>query len=232
VFDGHDHSYERSIAVDDFQDATPEGSTEFAMLRRLVEISGRPLSFTLLDISLYPGRWKTLLEEVTRANRDGLPIKGQVARLIRVSFGPFQLGELAEGEVAEVPTRVLRDQLGERLARAAGADFSAPVVQRKPEPPTRSAPLPPRAKHSGGERSPAVAKAMAGLHARPPKRSEGGSEVGKAKPERRAAAEKKQFRRPSRGEGRRDSFDDRDKARAAAPRTPSRKPGRNRPKGR
>ena len=51
----------------------------------------------------------------------------QVARLIRVSFGPFQLGELAEGEVAEVPTRVLRDQLGERLAKAAGADFSAPV---------------------------------------------------------------------------------------------------------
>ena len=92
-----------------------------------------------------------------------------------------------------------------------------------------STPLPPR---SGGEGSPAVAKAMAGLRACPPKRSEGGSEVGKAKPERRAAAEKKQFRRPSRGEGRRDSFDDRDKARAAAPRTPSRKPGRNRPKGR
>src|SRR6187455_1990718 len=50
-----------------------------------------------------------------------------VARLIRVSFGPFQLGELAEGDVAEVPTRVLRDQLGERLAKAAGADFSLPV---------------------------------------------------------------------------------------------------------
>ena len=56
-----------------------------------------------------------------------------VARLIRVSFGPFQLGELAEGEIDEVPTRVLRDQLGEKLARAAGADFSAPIVQRKPE---------------------------------------------------------------------------------------------------
>ena len=54
-----------------------------------------------------------------------------VARLIRVSFGPFQLAELAEGEVEEVPTRVLRDQLGEKLARAAGADFSAPIVQRK-----------------------------------------------------------------------------------------------------
>ena len=82
--------------LDDFQDATPEGSTEFAMLRRLVEISGRPLSFTLLDISLYPGRWKTLLEEVDRANRDGLPIKGQVAARpvailygLELSFHPF-----------------------------------------------------------------------------------------------------------------------------------------------
>src|SRR5437763_15746675 len=58
-----------------------------------------------------------------------------VARLIRVSFGPFQLGELAEGAVTEVPTRVLRDQLGEKLARAAGADFSAPIVERKKESP-------------------------------------------------------------------------------------------------
>ena len=65
--------------LDDFADATDEGSTEFAMLRRLVEASGRPLSFTLLDISIYPGRWKTLLREVERANRDGLPIRGQVA---------------------------------------------------------------------------------------------------------------------------------------------------------
>jgi len=55
-----------------------------------------------------------------------------VTRLIRVSFGPFQLGELAEGEVEEVPTRVLREQLGERIAALSGADFSAPVVSRSP----------------------------------------------------------------------------------------------------
>ena len=36
----------------------------------------------------------------------------QVSRLIRISFGPFQLGDLAKGEVEEVPGRVLRDQLG------------------------------------------------------------------------------------------------------------------------
>ncbi len=49
-----------------------------------------------------------------------------VTRLIRVSFGPFQLGELAEGEVEEVRTRVLREQLGDKLVRLSGADFSTP----------------------------------------------------------------------------------------------------------
>ena len=55
-----------------------------------------------------------------------------VNRLIRISFGPFELGDLAEGEVAEVRTRVLRDQLGAKLAREAGADFDAPIVERAP----------------------------------------------------------------------------------------------------
>ncbi len=49
-----------------------------------------------------------------------------VTRLIRVSFGPFQLGELGQGEVEEVRTRVLREQLGDKLARLSEADFSAP----------------------------------------------------------------------------------------------------------
>jgi len=53
-----------------------------------------------------------------------------VARLIRVSYGPFQLGELASGAVEEVRTRTLREQLGERLAAIAGADFSAPLLER------------------------------------------------------------------------------------------------------
>jgi 23S rRNA pseudouridine2605 synthase len=58
-----------------------------------------------------------------------------VNRLIRISFGPFQLGELEEGAVAEVRTRVLRDQLGAKLAREAGVDFDAPLTERgEPEP--------------------------------------------------------------------------------------------------
>ena len=55
-----------------------------------------------------------------------------VGRLIRVSYGPFQLGDLKPGEVREVRGRVLRDQLGAKLSAAAGADFDAPV--RQPEP--------------------------------------------------------------------------------------------------
>ena len=51
-----------------------------------------------------------------------------VNRLIRVSFGPFQLGDLPEGAVEEVKTRVLREQLGDRIAALSGADFSAPIV--------------------------------------------------------------------------------------------------------
>lgn len=34
-----------------------------------------------------------------------------VTRLIRIAYGPFQLGTLARGAVDEVPARVLRDQL-------------------------------------------------------------------------------------------------------------------------
>jgi 23S rRNA pseudouridine2605 synthase len=57
-----------------------------------------------------------------------------VNRLIRVSFGPFQLGDLAEREVREIRGRMLRDQLGPRLIEAAGANFDAPIVQRAEEP--------------------------------------------------------------------------------------------------
>jgi 23S rRNA pseudouridine2605 synthase len=61
-----------------------------------------------------------------------------VNRLIRVSFGPFQLGELAEGAIEEVRTRTLREQLGERVAKLAGADFSGPRVEREQAPAPRA----------------------------------------------------------------------------------------------
>ena len=56
-----------------------------------------------------------------------------VTRLIRVSFGPFQLGELAEGAIEEVRTRTLRDQLGDRLVALSGADFSGVRIDKPRE---------------------------------------------------------------------------------------------------
>ena len=53
-----------------------------------------------------------------------------VNRLIRVSFGPFRLGDLPEGAIEEVKTRTLRDQLGDRIAALASADFSGPRIER------------------------------------------------------------------------------------------------------
>jgi 23S rRNA pseudouridine2605 synthase len=60
---------------------------------------------------------KTILEHL------GLDVN----RLIRLSFGPFQLGDLEPGLVEEVRTKVLREQLGQVLAEQAGVDFASPV---------------------------------------------------------------------------------------------------------
>jgi len=47
----------------------------------------------------------------------------QVTRLIRLSYGPFQLGNLERGALAEVPRKALAEQLGAEAPRwAAHAD--------------------------------------------------------------------------------------------------------------
>jgi N-acyl-D-aspartate/D-glutamate deacylase len=61
--------------VSDFTD--PEA--EFAMLRRIVEASGRPLSFTLAQGSIAPKSYQILLKALEEAVAAGLPMKAQVA---------------------------------------------------------------------------------------------------------------------------------------------------------
>lgn len=58
----------------------------------------------------------TLQEGKNREIRKVMKSLGlDVARLIRVSYGPFQLGSLKKGEVREVPQKVLKEQLGGKL---------------------------------------------------------------------------------------------------------------------
>ncbi len=63
----------------------------------------------------------------------------RVNRLIRLSYGPFELGELDDGAVSEVETPVLRKTLGPEIAKAANADFDGPLEDepasaRRPDP--------------------------------------------------------------------------------------------------
>jgi 23S rRNA pseudouridine2605 synthase len=52
----------------------------------------------------------------------------KVNRLIRVSFGPFNLGELPEWGVKEVESKALRTELGEKIVAEAAADFDSPLI--------------------------------------------------------------------------------------------------------
>ena len=60
--------------ISDFVDV--EG--EFAMLRRLAERSGQPLTMSLLQRDSRPEQWKTILGGIEAANRDGVAMLGQV----------------------------------------------------------------------------------------------------------------------------------------------------------
>jgi 23S rRNA pseudouridine2605 synthase len=57
-----------------------------------------------LTVSLREGRNREIRRVMTHL---GL----EVTRLIRIAYGPFQLGTLPRGGIEEVPTRVLREQL-------------------------------------------------------------------------------------------------------------------------
>ena len=61
----------------------------------------------------------------------------KVNRLIRVAFGPFELGELKEGAVKEIESAALRTELGEKIVAEAEADFDAPLVDHAAKAPPR-----------------------------------------------------------------------------------------------
>ena len=51
----------------------------------------------------------------------------KVNRLIRLSYGPFELGEIDDGAVTEVATVNLRKALGPEICKQAEADFEGPL---------------------------------------------------------------------------------------------------------
>ncbi len=108
------HGWLRRYRVRAFGKLTQE---DLDRLAKGVEIDGVRYSGieAKLDRSKGGNSWATLAlkegknREVRRA-MEHLGVK--VNRLIRVSFGPFHLGQLNEGEVDEIPAKVMREQLG------------------------------------------------------------------------------------------------------------------------
>ncbi|AHD00316.1 pseudouridine synthase [Leisingera methylohalidivorans] len=90
---------------------------DFAPLRKGAVIDGekfQPMTVSL-DRQQGANAWLTvgLREGKNREIRRAMEYVGfNVNRLLRVSYGPFQLGELKPGEVEELRSRVVRDQLG------------------------------------------------------------------------------------------------------------------------
>ena len=99
------------------------GDATLEPLRKGLTIDGerfQPMEVTL-DRQQGANAWITigLREGKNREIRRAMEAVGlKVNRLIRVSYGPFQLGSLKPGEVQEVKARVLKDQLGIGTAQA------------------------------------------------------------------------------------------------------------------
>ncbi|PIE09470.1 MAG: pseudouridine synthase [Rhodobacterales bacterium] len=91
--------------------------TDLEPLRKGIEVDGlryQPMQVTL-DRQQGANAWATvgLREGKNREIRRAMEAIGlKVNRLIRLSYGPFQLGSLKPGEVEEVRPKVMRDQLG------------------------------------------------------------------------------------------------------------------------
>lgn len=86
-------------------------------LQKGVEIDGKKTGpiHAVLDREQGGNVWLsvTIREGKNREVRRALEtINLKVNRLIRISYGPFQLGDLAKGALEEVPNRILREQVG------------------------------------------------------------------------------------------------------------------------
>ena len=112
-----------------------------------------------------------------------------VNRLIRISFGPFELGDLPQGEVMEVRTRVLRDQLGLKLAKEANANFDAAGRPRRAA--ARAA-----RRTAGSERGPREGRGRGPAKPGRPERGASGARTG-SNGMRRRAARRRSLRPPS-----------------------------------
>ncbi|MFM9938539.1 MAG: N-acyl-D-amino-acid deacylase family protein [Hyphomicrobiaceae bacterium] len=104
-----------------------EPDAEMALLRRLVERSGRPMSITILQRDNKPEEWRRLMAQVSEAKAAGLPMMGQVLTRptgillgFEISQNPF-IGRPSWREVENLP-------FAAKLARLRHPEFRAKLI--------------------------------------------------------------------------------------------------------
>ena len=106
---------------------------EFALMKRLAQRSGRPLSYTLIQMPTGDeSAWRVSLDELTQAAAEGLQIRAQVAPRpvgmlygLELSFHPFALHP-SYRQIAHLP-------LAKRVARMRDPEFRARLLAEQPQ---------------------------------------------------------------------------------------------------
>ncbi|MBN9593021.1 MAG: rRNA pseudouridine synthase [Alphaproteobacteria bacterium] len=98
------------------------GQTDLDRLAEGVTIAGVKYGPVIADLERAKGMYAwasvSLTEGKNREVKRLMEFLGlKVARLIRIQYGPFHLGQLDEGAVEEIPARVWKDMLGEKKPR-------------------------------------------------------------------------------------------------------------------
>ncbi len=114
--------------VSDFR----EFDHEFDLVEKLVEVSGRPLSFSMVQADVIPDQWRDLMGRLDKAAARGLPIKAQVqGRPVGLMLG-------LQGSVHPFVTRpsyqaIAHLPLAERVAKMLDPSFRAKLLAEAPE---------------------------------------------------------------------------------------------------
>jgi len=117
--------------IDDFDEAI---EPEFAMLRRLVALSGRPMTTTILERDSKPREWRRLLEMIADANAAGLKMTGMVlTRPTGILLG----FEISQNPFVECPSwaEIAHLPFPARLAALRDATFRARLLDETPSDP-------------------------------------------------------------------------------------------------
>jgi N-acyl-D-aspartate/D-glutamate deacylase len=114
--------------IGDFWDFEPE----FELVKGMVEVSGRPLSLTIEQDDRHPDIWKRLLDGISDAADQGLPMKGQVPPRptcvlmgLNTSFCPFAMYETFR--------EIWHFDLEEKVRMLKDPEFRARLFAEKPK---------------------------------------------------------------------------------------------------